>query len=305
MEKFTAGDPMREELLWTNLSVREIKRQLQEMRTPASRRVVKKLLAKHKLGQRKARKKKSLGAHPDRNAQFESIARLKAQYLAAGDPVISIDTKKKELIGNFSREGHTHTQVLIETLDHDFPTAGEGKVIPHGIFDLARNEGYIHLNTSADTSEFCCDSVAHWWLQHGHNQYPNAKRILILCDGGGSNASNRFVFKEALQDLSNRIGLDIRIAHYPPYCSKHNPIEHRLFCHVTKACKGVIFHSVDVVKRFMERAKTSTGLKVTVDILTGVYETGRKCAENFRQTMALVFDTNLPRWNYRAVPQAE
>ena len=159
MEKFTAGDPMREELLWTNLSVREIKRQLQEMGTPASRRVVKKLLAKHKLGQRKARKKKSLGAHPDRNAQFENIARLKAKYLAAGDPVISIDTKKKELIGNFSREGHTHTQVLIETLDHDFPTAGEGKVIPHGIYDLARNEGYVHLNTSADTSEFCCDSV--------------------------------------------------------------------------------------------------------------------------------------------------
>jgi hypothetical protein len=285
MEKFTAGDPMREELLWTNLSIREIKRQLQEMGTPASRRVVKKLLAKHKLGQRKARKKKSLGAHPDRNAQFENIARLKEQYLAAGDPVISIDTKKKELIGNFSRDGHTHTQALIETLDHDFPTAGEGKVIPHGIYDLARNEGYVHLNTSADTSEFCCDSVAHWWQQHGHKQYPNAKRILILCDGGGSNASSRFVF--------------------PPYCSKHNPIEHRLFCHVTKACQGVIFHSVDVVKKFMERAKTSTGLKVTVAVLTGVYETGKKCAANFRHTMALVFDTNLPRWNYRAVPQAK
>jgi hypothetical protein len=302
--QFTAGDPMREGVLWTNLSVREISRRLDEMGTPVSRGVVRQMLRKHRLGTRKARKKKALGTHPDRNAQFLKIGTLKEQYQAEGAPVISIDSKKKELIGNFSREGRTHTQTLVETLDHDFPAAGQGKLIPHGIYDLGRNAGYMHLNTSSDTSEFCCDSIAHWWQQHGRHHYPHASRLLILCDGGGSNASNRHVFKEALQELATRLGLEIRVAHYPPYCSKYNPIEHRLFPHITRACQGVIFHTVDIAKQFMEQAKTSTGLKVTVDVLQGAYETGKKCAHNFLDTMTIKFDNVLPRWNYTAAPQA-
>lgn len=304
LAEFTAGDPMREGVLWTNLSRCEISRRLREMETPASRRTVRKLLRKHGLGQRKARKKKSMGAHPDRNAQFENIARLKAEYLAAGEPVISIDTKKKELIGDFAREGHTHTQAPVETLDHDFPSAGQGKLIPHGIYDVARNEGTIHLNTSHDTSELCCDSIALWWQQQGRHHYPLTKRLLILCDGGGSNAANRHVFKEAVQALAECLGLEIRIAHYPPYCSKHNPIEHRLFPHITRACQGVVFHTLDIAKQFMEKAKTTTGLKVTVDILTGIYETGKKCTTDFIENMRIVFDDFLPRWNYRALPQS-
>lgn len=305
LAEFTAGDPMREGVLWTNLSRREISRQLAEMGTPANRSTVRKLMKIHGLGQRKVRKKKSLGAHPDRNAQFQNIAKLKAKYLAKGDPVISLDSKKKELVGNFAREGHTHTQQAVDALDHDFPSAGEGKLIPHGIYDLARNEGYIHLNTSHDTSEFCCDSLGHWWNQHGRRLYPNARSLLVLCDGGGSNASNRHVFKEALQALSDRLGLEIRIAHYPPYCSKHNPIEHRLFPHITRACQGVVFHSVAIAKQFMERAKTTTGLKVTVEVLTGIYVTGKKCAADFIENMTICFDNFLPRWNYRAIPQGK
>jgi hypothetical protein len=216
LAEFTAGDPMREGVLWTNLSRREISRQLAAMGTPASRHTVGKLMKKHGLGQRKVRKKKALGTHPDRDAQFQNIARLKAAYLAKGDPVISIDTQKKELIGNFAREGHTHTQAPVDALDHDFPSAGDGKLIPHGLYDLARNEGYLHLNTSHDTSEFCCDSIARWWEQHGRQHYPEAHRLLLLCDGGGSNAANRHVFKEALQTLAERLGLEIRVAHYPP-----------------------------------------------------------------------------------------
>lgn len=304
LAEFTAGDPMREGVLWTNLSRREISRRLGELGTPASRHTVRKLMKKHGLGQRKVRKKKTMGAHPDRDAQFQNIAQIKAGYLAEGDPVISIDTKKKELIGNFAREGHTHTQAPVDVLDHDFPSAGEGKLIPHGIYDLARNEGYIHLNTSHDTSEFCCDSIARWWERHGRRHYPHARRLLLLCDGGGSNAANRHVFKEDLQALADRLGLEIRVAHYPPYCSKHNPIEHRLFPHITRACQGVVFHSLAIAKQFMEKTKTSKGLKVTVDILTGFYETGRKYAANFLETMRIVFDEHLPRWNYRAIPQA-
>jgi Rhodopirellula transposase DDE domain len=293
---------MRQGVLWTNLSRREISRRLGSMGTPASRHVVRKLLKKHGLGTRKASKKKSMGAHPDRNAQFENIGRLKAKYLAQGEPVLSIDTKKKELIGNFAREGQTHTQAQVQTLDHDFPSAGQGKLIPHGLYDLARNEGYMHLNTSTETSELCCDSIAHWWEQHGCKHYPDAKRLLVLCDGGGSNASNRHVFKQALEHLADRLGLEIRIAHYPPYCSKHNPIEHRLFAHVTRACQGVTFHTVEIARQFMEKTKTTTGLKVTAEVLGGVYVKGKKVAADFLANMRIVFDAHLPRWNYRAVP---
>jgi hypothetical protein len=303
LAEFTAGDPMREGVLWTNLSRSEISRRLAEMGTSASRHTVRKLLKKHGLGQRKTRKKKPLGSHPDRDAQFQNIAKLKAEYMGKDEPVISIDTKKKELIGDFSREGRTYTQTPVDTLDHDFPSAGEGKLIPHGIYDLARNQGHMNLNTRHDTSEFCCDSIAHWWKYYGRQHYPNASRLLLLCDGGGSNAANRHVFKEALQALAELLGLEIRVAHYPPYCSKYNPIEHRLFSHITRACQGVVFHSVDIAKQFMEKTKTCKGLKVTVDILIGVYATGKKCAANFLENMTIVFDDYLPRWNYRAIPQ--
>lgn len=262
---------------------------------------MRKLLKKHGLGQRKAQKKKSLGSHCDRNAQFENIAKIKADYLSKGHPVISIDSKKKELIGNFSRDGTTFTQKAIETLDHDFPSAGEGKLIPHGIYDIARNEGHLNLNTSHDTSEFCCDSIAHWWRLFGCQHYPKALTLLILCDGGGSNASRSHLFKEALIKLAHQLGLEIRVAHYPPYCSKHNPIEHRLFAHVTRACRGVVFHSIAIAKHFMQTTQTNKGLKVTVDILTGVYLTGKKCTIDFIKNSDIVFDTHLPKWNYRVV----
>lgn len=301
LDEFTAGDPMRVGVLWTNLSRPEMSRRLRDMGTHCSRHTVRKLLKKHGLGQRKAQKKKSLGTHCDRNAQFENIAQIKADYLSKGHPVISIDTKKKELIGNFSRDGTTFTQKAIETLDHDFPSAGEGKLIPHGIYDIARNEGHLNLNMSHDTSEFCCDSIAHWWRLFGCQHYPNALTLLILCDGGGSNASRSHLFKEALIKLAHQLGLEIRVAHYPPYCSKHNPIEHRLFAHVTRACRGVVFHSIAIAKQFMETTKTNKGLKVTVDILTGVYLTGKKCTIDFIKNSDIAFDAHLPKWNYRVV----
>ena len=241
--------------------------------------------------------------HPDRNAQFENIAGLKKKYLKAGSPVISIDTKKKELMGEFYRDGVIETAATIEVNDHDFASMGSGTVIPHGIYDVGRNEGFMHLNTSHDTSELTCDSIAAWWEDHGRATYPKAKELLVLCDGGGSNSASRYVFKEQLQRLASRLGLEIRVAHYPPYCSKYNPIEHRLFPHVTRACLGVIFRGLETVRYYMAKAETSTGLKTRVRVLEKVYETGRKCAEGFTETMKIVFDEFLPKWNYRAVPE--
>ena len=299
----TAGDPMRTEVKWTNLSRRQIARRLKAMGTPASRNTVSRLLRKHGYRRRKAQKKTTMGHHRDRNAQFENIARLKREYLEAGLPVISLDTKKKELLGNFYREGTIDTQQTIAVNDHDFGSAGSGVVIPHGLYDVGQDRGFLHLNTSHDTSELACDSLAAWWDEYGRADYPAAKKLLVLCDGGGSNSATRYVFKEELQKLANRLGLEIRVAHYPPYCSKYNPIEHRLFPNVTRACRGVIFYTLETVRYYMSKTETTTGLEVKVSILEKVYATGRKCTAGFKKTMKIVFDSFLPKWNYRAVPE--
>jgi hypothetical protein len=304
LEDHTAGDPMRLEVKWTNLSRRQIAKRMENLGTAVSRDVVSQLLKKHGYRRRKALKTTTMGPrHPDRNAQFEKIAGLKKKYLKAGSPVISIDTKKKELMGDFYRDGVIDTLATIEVNDHDFGSMGSGTVIPHGIYDVGRNEGFVHLNTSHDTSELACDSIAAWWEDHGRASYPGAKKLLILCDGGGSNSASRYVFKEQLQELATRLGLEIRVAHYPPYCSKYNPIEHRLFPHVTRACLGVIFRTLETVRYYMAKAETRTGLKTRVRILEKVYQTGRQCAEGFKETMKIVFDKLLPKWNYRAVPE--
>ena len=243
-----------------------------------------------------------MGQHADWNQQFENIARLKREYLETDNPILSIDTKKKELVGNFSREGRLYTQEVIRTFDHDFPSAASGVIIPHGLYDVKRNAGHVNLGTSHDTSEFACDSLERWWESRGRVLYPRASSILLLCDGGGSNSANQYLFKEDLQRLVDRIGIEIRVAHYPPYASKYNPIDHRLFPHLTRACQGVIFESMDLVKGLMEQAKTSTGLRVTVEILDKVYQTGRKYEVGFKEDMKIVFDEILPKWNYRAIP---
>jgi hypothetical protein len=299
----TAGDPMRADLKWTNLSRRQIAKRLAELGTPASRYVVTHLLHQHGYRRRKALKKKTMGDHVDRNAQFQNIARLKKEYLEAGLPVISMDTKKKELLGNFYRPGVTDTQETILVNDHDFGSKGNGTLIPHGIYDVAKNQGYLHLNTSHDTSALACDSIELWWHEHGSKDYPQAKKLLIFCDGGGSNSASTYIFKQDLQALANRLGLEIRVAHYPPYCSKYNLIEHRLFPHVTRACQGVILDTPATAKHYMEKTQTSTGLKVVVRFLDKVYEAGRKCAAIFKKTMKIVFDDYLPKWNYTAVPE--
>ena len=191
----------------------------------------------------------------------------------------------------------------IHGYDHDFPSLAEGVALPHGIYDLKHNLGYITLGTSHDTREFACQSIQWWWQNHGQSLYPEATSLLILCDGGGSNSARTYIFKEALQQLANRIGIEIRIAHYPPYTSKYNPIEHRLFPHLTRAAQGVILKSIEMLKQLFETARTQTGLKVVVQILDQIFITGKKVADDFKKNMTLVFDKVLPRWNYTAIPQ--
>ena len=158
------------------------------------------------------------------------------------------------------------------------------------------------LGNSKDTSEFCCECIKDWWMNHGRDNYPSADSILALADGGGSNSSRHYIFKEDLQKLVDEIGIEIRMAHYPPYTSKYNPIEHRLFCHVTRACEGTVFSSMEVVKNLMDKTSTSKGLKVFTTIKDKVFMTARKASETFKEKIPIVFDNLLGSWNYRAIP---
>ena len=200
------------------------------------------------------------------------------------------------------RHGTLYSQETVETLDHDFPSLAEGVVIPYGIYDLERNHGYVTLGTSHDTSEFAGDCIRQWWWNYGCHFYPEADSLLLLGDGGGSNSARTYLFKAELERVAEEIGIEIRVAHYPPYTSKYNPIEHRLFPHLTRVCQGVIFRSVEVVQELMSQATTKTGLAVEVTILDRVYQTGRKVAANFKEQMRIIFDAELPQWNYRIPP---
>jgi hypothetical protein len=302
LEEHTAGDPMKPDCLWTNLSLEAMSRLMTAAGFRASAYLVEQLLDECKLGQRQAFKYLTMRQHQNRGQQFDILNTYKQSFLDSLNPIISIDTKKKEVLGLFYRKGRLFTAEGREVFDHDFLSFSKGIVIPHGIYDLKRNRGYVNLGTSHDTSAFACDSIFQWWTAEGRDAYPQAKELLLLCDGGGSNRASQYLFKDDLQKLADRMGTTIRVAHYPPYCSKYNPIEHRLFPHLTRACQGIILECVEQARYYLSKAATQTGLKVVVNILDKVYETGRKVADGFRETMKLVFDKALPKFNYKAIP---
>jgi transposase len=303
IKEHTAGNPMDETQKWTNLTRANISDLLAREGFKVSRNVVRKLLKNNNYVKRKPLKNKAGGGHVDRNSQFERITELKNIYTAKGNPVISVDTKKKEKIGNLSREGKIYTTETVEVYDHDFPSLAEGVAVPHTVYDQTRNEAYVTVGTSRDTSEFACDSLRHWWYNYGILYYAQATSILMLMDGGGSNSSRHYIFKQDLQALAKEIGVEIRIAHYPPYTSKWNPVEHRAFPHITRALQGVVLTSHQLTKELIETTTTKKGLKVFASILNRIYETGRKVAKGFKESMTIVFDEFLSQWNYVAVPE--
>ena len=294
---------MKPDVLWTDLSLPQLAQALAQRGTPLSPPTIKQWLREQDLAQRKIAKTVPGGHSPDRNTQFEYIAALRADYEAAGNPIFSIDTKKKEHLGGLYRAGRVYGQEAFRAFDHDFPSWATGVVIPHGIWDVGRNHGHLNLGLSHDTSEFACDSFRWFWSRSGRWRYPEATSILWLCDAGGSNSARQYLFKQDLQRLVNAIGVEIRVAHYPAYCSKFNPIERRFFPHVTRACAGVLFDTLDTVVHLMRKTATQTGLTVTVHVMKKLYETGRQVARDFKTHLPLVFDPVLPKWNYRAVPQ--
>ena len=302
LEIRTAGDPDDEDAVWTDLSPKRIADAMEEMGTPVSTPVVRDWLRDQGLGPREIEKSLAGGSHPDRDAQFQRIAALKADYLDAGNPVFSVDTKAEEHLGQLYREGRVRTRHPFQAFDRDFPTWATGVVVPHGICDLARNRGHLNLDLSHDTSAFARDSFRWYWNRIGRRGYPAATSILWLCDCGGSNSAAQYLFKQDLQGLANEIGVEIRVAHYPSYCSKFNPIERRFFAHVGRACQGMLFDALETAVRLMRKTSTRTGLRATVNVIRRAYETGRKVAASFKDAMTIRFDDVLPKWNYTAIP---
>jgi len=299
----TAGDPMRPDVVWTDLTPQAIAASLQAQAVRAGPRIVRRILDGLGFARRQMAKVLPGGDSPHRDAQFRHIAHLIQEFLEADNPILSIDTKKKEFLGTLYRDGKVYCQQALKAFDHDFPSLASGVIIPHGIYDLARNQGWIHLGLSRDTTAFACESLRLFWDSDGRRLYPNASAILLLCDGGGSNSCHKHLFKEDLQALVNDLEVPIRVAHYPAYCSKFNPIERRLFSHVTRACQGVLFDSLQTVMGLIQKTKTQQGLSVTVRVLDKLYEGGRTVSEAFKKNMPIIFETVLPKWNYWAMPQ--
>lgn len=305
-ETRTAGDPDEPEIRFTDLTPTRLEERLADLGTPACDDTIREWMDDHDLRLRKIRKVIAGGESPDRDAQFQNIAQLIEQYEQKGDPYFFVDTKAKEFQGQLFRKGRVRCSRAFAAFDHDFPTWAEGVIIPHGIYDRVRNRGHLNLGLSHDTTQFACDSLQWYWNRIGQRAYPEAQSILLLFDCGGSNSAAKYIFKHDLQAVVNAIGIEIRVAHYPSYCSKYNPIERRFFPHVTRACTGLLFDTLQRAVDLMRKASTSTGLRTTVNVIRHLYETGRTATQTMIDTIrnTVKFHDLLPKWNYTLTPQS-
>jgi hypothetical protein len=245
------------------------------------------------------------GTHPDRDAQFQHIATQVKHFQAAGQPTISVDAKKKELIGRYANRGQEwHPQQQPEEVKvHDFVDATLGKAIPYGVYDLAANQGWVSVGIDHDTAEFAVAAIRLWWREMGQALYPDATDLMINADGGGSNGSRTRLWKVALQQLADELGLTIHVSHLPPGTSKWNKIEHRLFCHITQNWRGRPLISHEVVVNLISQTTTATGLTVKAALDRTTYPTGTKVSDALFEALALYPDDFHGEWNYTIKPR--
>jgi hypothetical protein len=297
---YEAGIPTNAHVRWVSISPSKIQRKMQIAGERISYYLVCSCLKEMGYKKRRYSKEQSLSEPENRDAQFNKIANLKKAFSEQGLPVLSIDTKQKEMLGNFDRGEYYYGREKRRTLDHDFLSHASGVVIPHEIYDCFDNKGYITLGTSKDTSEFVCDNMLYYWKNHLQWIYPDAQSMLILCDGGGSNSCRHHIIKQDLYKLSKILDMNILVAHYPAYCSKWNPIEHKLFPHLHRAWQGSVFLDIQLVKELALETSTKTGLNVEVRINNKTYETGRKSSDDFIENLdkLILFDEHIPKWNY-------
>lgn len=304
VDPVTRGHP-ESPLRWTCKSTRKLAAELQKQHHVVSDRTVAALLIQEGYSLQANRKMTEGKQHPDRNAQFEYIQQRVLAFLKKRQPIVSIDTKKKELVGEFKNGGQEwQPQGEPEKVKvHDFPDKELGKVAPYGVYDLANNEGWVSVGIHSDTAQFAANSVQRWWREMGARRFPRATELLITADGGGSNSSRCRLWKVALQGLADEIGLKLKVCHFPPGTSKWNKIEHRLFCFITKNWRGRPLTSYEVIVNLISNTTTEQGLIVKAALDETVYETGIKVSDEELSKVLLTRASFHGEWNYTIRPR--
>ena len=299
----TRGDP-ESNLRWTCKSTSHLAHALSRQGHPISARAVAHLLNVAGYSLQSNRKTLEGAGHPDRNAQFEHINAKVTRFQQAGQPVISVDTKKKELVGPYKNHGREwQRKGEPERVDvHDFPDPALGKVIPYGVFDMSRNEGWVSVGIDHDTAQFAVQAIGRWWKKMGSKRYPHARALLITADGGGSNGSRCRLWKVALQTLAGRLALPIHVCHFPPGTSKWNKIEHRMFSHITQNWRGRPLVSHEVIVNLIANTTTQAGLTIRAELDRGKYPTGIKITDAQLALLNLKPDNFHGDWNYTLLP---
>jgi transposase len=306
IEPDTRGDP-ESPLRWTTKSTRHLAATLRERGHSISHSVVAKLL--HSLGYSLQGTRKTLEGHqhPDRNDQFRYINTLASELLASGDPVISVDTKKKEIVGQFSQAGKEwHPQgEPVEVSTYNFPDQADGKAIPYGVYDLTDNSAWVSVGIDHDTAVFAVATIDKWWEHMGKKKYPNARRIFITADGGGSNGHRPWLWKHELAQLATRTGLEIIVSHYPPGTSKWNKIEHRLVSRITQNWRGRPLETYQTIVNLIASTTTSTGLTVRCELDPNLYPTKIKLTDQQKNSIPITRHPFHGDWNYTITPRIE
>ncbi len=301
----TYGDPMRL-LSYTTESLRKIQTELEKDSIIVGHVTIGKILDAMGYSKQVNQKLLQLGKpHPDRNSQFEYINETASVFLKACEPVISVDTKKKEKIGNFKNDGSEYRlkSQAREVLDHDFPIKELGKIAPYGIYNINNNIGFVNVGTSHDTSEFAVESISRWWESLGKHTFPNATKLFITCDCGGSNGNRVRMWKYQLQQFVDRTKLEVQVSHFPPGTSKWNKVEHRLFCYITKNWQGKPLVDIQTAIDLIGATRTTTGLKVICVQDNTVYELAKKVSDEDFATLKIVNLAPLESWNYIIKPR--
>lgn len=290
---------------WVRSSLRQLSQRLSGLGHSVSPPTVGRLL--HQLGYSlrvNVKKLEASAVHPEREKQFDLIETQKQRFESANLPIISVDTKKKELIGNFKNAGQAWGQQPQYVNMHDFPQEALGKAVPYGIYDLAHNRGTVYVGSSADTPEFAVTVLARWWEEEGRVIYPEAKQLLILADSGGSNGCRSRMWKLQLQEqLSDRYGLTVMVCHYPTGCSKWNPIEHRLFSYISLNWAGCPLRSFDILLNYLRGTTTRAGLTVRATLVEGEYAKGQKVSDTQMEQLNIEYAEVCAQWNYTLRPR--
>jgi hypothetical protein len=306
VEPLTRGDPM-SALRWTCKSTARLAEELTNKGHAVTDRTVARLLREMDYTLQVTQKTREGASHPDRNAQFEYINATSQDFMQRGQPVISVDTKKKELVGDFKNAGQEWQPQGCpqEVRVHDFPDKELGKAIPYGVYDLAENLGWVSVGGDHDTAEFAVQTVRNWWSQMGKPRYPDATEILVNADGGGSNGSRSRLWKVALQDLADETGLRISVCHYPPGTSKWNKIEHRMFCHITENWRGRPLVSHEVIVNLIANTTTRKGLRIQAQRDTNTYPTGITVTDEELGSIWIEKAEFHGEWNYKILPRKQ